>query len=200
MSTNPVSLGYLMAIAQRSMLEHANEQRKSADDTADDAFRASIAKDLEAADADHAKAVNDYYVSNVESMGKVVPFLGDAIAGAVTSGKDDVWLAGPVYGGYGVMREGLRAEYAKAEANGEEAPAWGNPVTNTIVHADRTEAIANNDRATKAKIESKTLEKRSSDAEQQEQDATELRRQTLSDSRSMLEELRQAAASVSKLA
>jgi hypothetical protein len=194
-----VSISALAAAARRSIVDSANEQEKASKEAEDGAFTASIAKSREANALDAEKAEVDYYKGHFEAIAKLGGPVGEGAAGVLTMGDDELKYAGPAGAMYTGIRQSMRADYDRAEGEGGK-PAYDNPIARGIVFADDKRGMDAAAAAADAKTDVKVLDKAANEARTDRQDAAESRKQTLSDARSLLEDVRALSREIHKRA
>ncbi|MEQ8980367.1 MAG: hypothetical protein RL846_20685 [Deltaproteobacteria bacterium] len=194
MKLENVSVESIMADVRRQMIDGADQDRKFARDVRKDEFDASIAKKIEVAGYEHAAAVNDYEISNVEGMSAMIPFgIGEVPKFLITMGaerRQEYASDLPVVGGVAPGLVGGAEGLAGTIGDGFMGP--DNSFSNTLEHADRGAKIANNDAATLGKIDAEQHGDAASRAKELLEDARERRKQAMADAKSVNDDRREA--------
>ncbi len=194
MKLENVSVESIMADVRRQMVDGADQDRKFAREVRKDEVDASIAMKVDVAEHEHAAAVNDYEISNVEGMTAMIPLgIGEVPKFLITMGaerRQEYASDLPVVGGFapGLLAgaEGL------AGTAGDAVMGPDNSFSKTLEHADRGAKMEHNDAAALGKIDAELHGDAAARAKELLEDARERRKQALADAKSVNDDRREA--------
>ncbi len=193
-TTKNASVEAIMADVRRQVMDGADADRDYAREMRKEAFDASIAKKIAASEFDHAAAVNEYEIANVEGMAGLVPLgMAQGPVWFVTAGKERRQsYASDLPGGDAWARPALDATEAFIGGAGDFAMGGDNTFSQTVEHADRGAKMENEAGARDANIDAEVLGDQAARAKELLQDAREARKQALADAKAVNDERREA--------